>query len=58
MVRKKAEALGLQRVADALGVSVTTLRRWIRDGRLQAFRAGPKLWRVTIAEVYKLQKNR
>ena len=58
VIKTKPDALGLRRAADVLGVSVTTLRRWIRDGDLKAFRAGPKLLRVTIVELNKLQKNR
>lgn len=37
--------------ADALGVSVSTIRRWIADRRLPAFRLGPKALRIKKQDV-------
>lgn len=37
--------------AEYCGVSTTTIRRWIADGRLQAYRSGPKLLRVDVDAV-------
>lgn len=37
--------------ADALGVSVSTIRRWIADRRLPAFRLGPKALRIRRQDV-------
>jgi excisionase family DNA binding protein len=34
------ELLSPQEAADRLGVSVYTVRRWIKDGKLRAFRPG------------------
>jgi excisionase family DNA binding protein len=39
------ELLSLQEAADRLGVSVYTVRRWIKDGKLRAFKPG-KEYRV------------
>jgi excisionase family DNA binding protein len=38
-------------VADALGCSTRTVRRYISDGRLTGYRMGPRLIRVDMAEV-------
>lgn len=32
--------------AALLGTSTATVRRWIRDGRLEAFRVGPRRLRI------------
>ncbi len=37
--------------AEALGVSVSTIRRWIADRRLPAFRLGPKALRIRKQDV-------
>lgn len=37
--------------AESLGVNERTVRRYIADGRLTAFRLGPRLVRVDLAEV-------
>ncbi len=37
--------------AEYLGVSTKTIRRWIADGRLTGYRAGPKLIRVDLNEL-------
>ena len=51
----KAEAgsakASLAEVADALGCSTKTVRRYIADGRLTGYRMGPRLIRVDMAEV-------
>ena len=44
MARKTYESL--TDAAARTNVSVRTLRRWIAEGRLTAYRAGPRLLRV------------
>jgi excisionase family DNA binding protein len=41
----------LAEVADTLGCSTKTVRRYIADGRLTGYRMGPRLIRVDMAEV-------
>lgn len=53
----KPEAFGLQRSAELLDVSVSTLRRWIKEGHLRAFKVGPKLWHVPLEELRRLKKR-
>ncbi len=54
MTRKSYESL-----ADAAArthVSARTLRRWIAEGRLQAYRVGPRLVRLDPESVDQLMK--
>lgn len=44
MTRKSYESLA--EAAERTHVSVRTLRRWIAQGRLNAYRAGPRLLRI------------
>lgn len=37
--------------APRAGVAVSTLRRWIREGRLPAVRVGAKAIRVSVADI-------
>lgn len=41
----------LSAAASRAGVSVSTLRRWIREGRLPAVRVGAKAIRVSVADI-------
>ncbi|MBN7452627.1 hypothetical protein B7435_33435 [Mycolicibacterium peregrinum] len=41
----------LKVAAETVGVSVSSLRRYIAEGRITAHRVGPKLIRVDIAQV-------
>lgn len=41
-----AQKISVQEVADQFGVSTKTVRRYIADGRLTAYRVGPKLIRI------------
>lgn len=38
-------------VAAELGVSAETVRRWIRQGRIAAFRVGPRRLRIDPASI-------
>lgn len=35
-----------QEVSDLLQVSVQTVRRWIKDEELPAYKVGPRMWRI------------
>ncbi len=48
------ELLGLQEVANYLDVDYRTIRRWVASGRLNAVRVGPRLLKVSAADVEKL----
>jgi excisionase family DNA binding protein len=47
------ELLTCQQVSEALGVSVNTVWRWIRDGKLPAKKLGRKLYRIYKADLEK-----
>ncbi len=49
MVKRSYESLA--EAAHRTHVSARTLRRWIAQGRLEAYRAGPRLLRVDPAAV-------
>jgi excisionase family DNA binding protein len=40
------ELLTLEQAAARLGVSIDTVRRWVRSGRLTAIRIGPRTTRI------------
>ncbi|HME79334.1 MAG TPA: excisionase family DNA-binding protein [Mycobacterium sp.] len=46
----------IKQAADALGVDPKTIRRWIAQGRLTAYRVGPRLLRLDRDSVLKLGK--
>lgn len=46
MAQSHQDFYTVAQAADALGVSVSTIRRWIADQRLPAFRLGPKALRI------------
>ena len=43
--------LSVADVARLLGVTGPTVREWIKDGKLQAHRAGARFWRIRKSEV-------
>ena len=45
-------------VADDLGVSPETIRRWIRQGRISAYRVGPRRLRIDPASLSHLVQAR
>jgi excisionase family DNA binding protein len=54
MTRRHYESLA--QTAQRTHVSVRTLRRWIAQGRLNAYRAGPRLLRIDPEEVDAMMK--
>lgn len=40
-----------QEVSRLLHVSVQTVRRWIKDEKLPAYRVGPRMWRIRAADL-------
>jgi len=51
------ELLSPQEAGDRLGVSVYTVRRWIKEGKLRAFRPG-KEYRVRVADLEEFFRTR
>jgi excisionase family DNA binding protein len=49
--RRHPELIGLPEAADRCDVSYRTVRRWVADGRLSAVRIGPRLLKVSIADL-------
>ena len=49
--RRHPELVNLQVAADHAGVCTRTIRRWIADGRLVAYRVGPKIIRVDLDQL-------
>ena len=54
--RRHPELIGLPEAADYCDVSYRTIRRWIADGRLNAYRVGPRLLKVSIADLDELRQ--
>lgn len=40
-----------EEVADKLRLSVETVRRWLRSGRLKGKKLGPKTWRIAESDL-------
>jgi excisionase family DNA binding protein len=43
--------LTTQEVSRLLHVSVQTVRRWIKDEKLPAYKVGPRMWRIRMADL-------
>jgi excisionase family DNA binding protein len=43
--------LTTQEVSDLLQVSVQTVRRWIKEEDLPAYKVGPRMWRVRTTDL-------
>jgi excisionase family DNA binding protein len=54
--RRHPELVGLSEAADYCDVSYRTIRRWIGAGRLNAYRVGPRLLKVSIADLDALRQ--
>ncbi len=50
-LRGVAEGVDAQQVAEHLDISLRTVHRWIKAGKIPAHRVGPKLLRFDLAEV-------
>lgn len=50
--------LTVRQVADILQVHPQTVQRWIREGRLDAYRVGDRLLRVTVDAVETFLRER
>ncbi|ATD70729.1 helix-turn-helix domain-containing protein [Gordonia amicalis] len=46
--------LSVEQAGQIVGVSGRTIRRWVASGRLTGYRVGPKLLRVSAAELDRL----
>lgn len=46
-----AELISIQQSADKLAVNPMTIRRWIQSGHLTAYRLGPRMVRIDVAEL-------
>lgn len=49
--RARTRYLSLQDIADELGISDRTVRRWIATGRLKAIQPSPRVIRVEASEL-------
>lgn len=49
--RRHPELIGLPEAAARCDVSYRTIRRWITEGRLSAVRVGPRLLKVSLADL-------
>jgi excisionase family DNA binding protein len=49
--------LSVAAVAQLLGVTEPTVREWIKDGKLRAYRAGARFWRIRQSEVNRMLGN-
>lgn len=54
-VQQRQEALAIGEAARALGVTVETLRRWDRGGRVQSFRTPGGQRRFPMSEIDRLR---
>ena len=45
------KTIPLEDAANACGVTILTMRRWITEGRLRAYRLGPRLIRVNTDDI-------
>jgi excisionase family DNA binding protein len=48
------QLITLSAAAEQLGVCTRTIRRWISEGELRAYRVGPRILRVDQADLDKL----
>lgn len=49
--------LGTTEFAERIGVSYWTVRRWIKNGTIEAYRAGPKLLRIPRSELDRMNQK-
>jgi excisionase family DNA binding protein len=51
------ELLTVQQSAEVLGCSEATIRNWIREGRLRAYRVGPRFLRIKANDLEKTVRS-
>jgi excisionase family DNA binding protein len=51
MADNEDRLLSVAEVSQLLSVTEPTVREWIKDGKLQAHRAGARFWRIRQSEV-------
>lgn len=56
--KRLPEAISVKMCADILGVSVSSVRRWIRYGYIKAYRVGPQLVRIPRSEILRMRAVR
>ena len=49
--------LTVKDVAERFQVSVKTVNRWVKDGKLRMVRLGPRMRRFRLAEITKLEER-
>lgn len=47
-----------EEAGELLKVDTSTILRWIREGRLRAFKLGPRFWRIREEDLVKFMKGR
>jgi excisionase family DNA binding protein len=58
VIGQDAELLTIAEAAKALKVSTVTIHRWLKQGRLMAYRAGPRAVRIRRADLTRLLSPR
>ncbi len=59
MADNKEKLYGTVQAAPLLGVKVRTVRQWIRDGKLKAFKLpGSIRWKVSESEIQRILNNK
>jgi len=41
--------------ATAMGVTINTARRWLKEGTIKGFRSGRQWWKIPVSEVARLK---
>jgi excisionase family DNA binding protein len=57
-IGQDAELLTIAEAAKALKVSTVTMHRWLKQGRLTAYRVGPRAVRISRSELIRLLSPR
>src|SRR5687767_14291408 len=57
-IGQDAELLTIAEAAKALKVSIVTIHRWLNQGRLTAYRVGPRAVRISRSELTRLLSPR
>lgn len=50
---RPAKLVSIAEAAEYLGVTTRSIREWITEGRLPAYRVGPKVIRIKMADLEK-----